>query len=290
MIDLHTHVWDVDAHLTEGFRRVIGESFRATPTGVSTDGDRVLCPPADPDRHWRACQQAEKTVVVAFDMGHAGAVVPNEYVASYVQRHPDRLIGFASVDPRRPDALELLRYAHGTLALRGVKLSSTYQGFHPHDPRAYALYGYCERHGLPILVHQGATIVREAPLALANPVLLEQVAYDFPDLVIIVAHVGFPWASDCVVLMRKQPNVFADISALCYRPWQLYDTLVKAMEGRVTDKLFFGTDWPFTTIDQTVEGLRRVCGMGLGTGFPIVPEALVNDIVQRDPLPAIGLS
>jgi uncharacterized protein len=287
VIDLHTHVWDVDTHLSPSFRRAIGESMRATPSGAVGAG---ACPPADPERHWEACRGAERTVVVAFDMGHVGAVVPNEYVARYVASHPDRLVGFASVDPARPDALELLRYAHETLGLRGLKLSSTYGGFHPHDHRAYPIYRYCQDHGLPIIVHQGATIVREAPLAFANPMLLERVAYDFPGLVIVVAHVGFPWAGDCVVLMRKQPNVFADLSALCYRPWQLYDTLLKALEGRVTDKLFFGTDWPFTTIEQSVEGLRSVARMGVGTGFPTVPTALVDDILQRDPFPSIGLS
>jgi uncharacterized protein len=290
VIDLHTHIWDVDAHLSDSFRHAIGESFRATASGVLMEGGVLRCPPAGPDLHWEACQRAERTVVVAFDMPNAGAVVPNQYVADYVATHPDRLVGFASVDPQRPDALEILRWSHETLGLRGLKLSSTYAGFHPHDPRAYALYRYCERHGLPILVHQGATIVREAPLAFADPVLLEQVAYDFPNLVIIVAHVGFPWASSCVVLMRKQPNVFADLSALCYRPWQLYDTLVKAMEGKVTDKLFFGTDWPFTTIDQTIDGLRHVTRMAQGTHFPVIPDALVDDIIERDPFPQIGLA
>jgi len=62
------------------------------------------------------------------------------------------------------------------------------------------------------------------------------------------------------------------------------------MEGKVTDKLFFGTDWPFTTIDQTIDGLRHVTRMAHGTGFPVIPEALVDDIIERDPFPAIGLT
>lgn len=284
MIDLHSHIWDLDKHLNAGFRQAIGESFKATPAAVSD------CLPATPELHWAACRKASKTVVVAFDMGHSGAIVPNDFVADYVRQHPEHLIGFASVDPQRPEALDMLRWAHADLGLRGLKLSSTYQNIHPHDKRAYALYQYCQDNGLPILVHQGATIIPQAPLSFAHPLLLEQVAWDFPDLNIIVAHLGFPWTADTIVLMRKQSNIFADISALCYRPWQLYNALLMAMEARVAHKIFFGTDWPFTTIEQTVTSLYKLCHMTTGSHFPHIPEALIDELIHTDPLPRLGLA
>jgi predicted TIM-barrel fold metal-dependent hydrolase len=288
VIDLHTHVWDA-SHLDAGFQRAVGGSFAATPTGVLLGPDGPRCPDADPAAHAAANRAATRVVVLAFDMGLAGAVVPNEYVADYVASDPARLIGFASVDPTRRDALERLRHAHETLGLRGLKLSAAYQGVHPEDPRMTPLYRYCEANGLPILLHHGATILPQTPLALGAPLLLDPVAQRHPGLRIVVAHVGFPWATDTVVLMRKHPNVFADLSALSYRPWQLHDTLQKAHEGRVTSKLFFGSDWPFSTFEASVAGLRAVPAIARVVGLPAVGEALIDDILHRDPLIPLGL-
>lgn len=283
MIDLHTHIWDVDKHLSASFQTLMGGSFKATPAATSQ------CAPADPARHWQACQAADKTVVLAFDMGHCGAVVPNEYVANYVQQHPERLVGFASVDPNREDALARLAYAHQTLGLKGLKMSGTYQNVHPHDKRVYALYHYCEQHGLPILLHHGATIFPQAPLAYAQPLLLEQVAHDFPALNIIIAHMGFPWTVDAITVMRKHHNVFADISALCYRPWQLYNALLTAIEATVTERLFFGTDWPFTTIEQTLKALEQLPEMGKNCHLPTVPKAFIDELIHKDSLAQLGI-
>jgi predicted TIM-barrel fold metal-dependent hydrolase len=90
--------------------------------------------------------------------------------------------------------------------------------------------------------------------------------------------------------MRKQANVYADLSALCYRPWQLYNALLMAMEAKVTEKIFFGTDWPFTTIKQTVSALQQLCKMGEGTGFPTIPQPLIDEIIHHNPLPELGLA
>lgn len=284
MIDLHTHIWDVNQHLSTSFQELMGGSFKATPAATSQ------CAPADPERHWQACQAADKTVVLAFDMGHCDAVVPNEYVADYVQQHPERLVGFASVDPNRDDALEHLTHAHQHLGLKGLKMSATYQNVHPHDPRVYVLYEYCQTHGLPILLHHGATIFPQAPLAYAQPLLLEQVAYDFPNLNIIIAHIGFPWTVDAITVMRKHHNVFADISALAYRPWQLYNALLTAIEATVSDRIFFGTDWPFTTINQTLGVLEQLPEMGKNCGFPTVPKSLLDEMIHKDSLTQLGIS
>ncbi len=292
MIDLHTHIWDVDKHLSPSFREVMGESFKATPSAVTQ------CAPATPELHWQAYQHAvtnletapDKVVVLAFDMGHSGAVVPNEYVADYVKSQPEHLVGFASVDPNREDAVGRLKWAHQQLGLKGLKLSGTYQNVHPHADSVYALYRYCEEHGLPILLHHGATIIPQAPLAYAKPLLLEQVAQDFPNLKIVIAHIGFPWTTDAITVMRKHANVFADVSALCYRPWQLYNALIAAMEATVTDKIFFGTDWPFTTLEQTLTALHQLPAMGEHSHFPRVPPDLIDEIIHKDSLAQLGVS
>ena len=116
------------------------------------------------------------------------------------------------------------------LGLCGLKLGPIYQNIHPHDPRIYRVYGAAQELKIPILIHQGAAYPRNAPLEYAQPVLLERVALDFPDLKIVIAHLGHPWEAETIVLVRKQPNVFADISALFYRPWQFYNSMRLADE------------------------------------------------------------
>jgi hypothetical protein len=130
----------------------------------------------------------------------------------------------------------------------------------------------------------------QAPFAYAKPLLLEQVAYDFPALKIIIAHIGFPWTVDAITLMRKHQNVFADISALCYRPWQLYSALLTALEATVTERLFFGTDWPFTTLEQTLKALEQLPDIGKNCHLPTVPKALLDELIHKDSLAQLGIA
>ena len=75
-------------------------------------------------------------------------------------------------------------------------------------------------------------------------------------------------------MTRKQPNVFCEVSALYYRPWQYYNILVTAQEYKITDKIFFGTDYPFTTVEESIEGLRTINRLVEGTGLPRVAEEI----------------
>src|SRR5207302_11471202 len=112
------------------------------------------------------------------------------------------------------------------------------------------------------------TFPRLAPLKFSLPILLEDVAMQFPDLKMIIAHMGHPWIAETIVLIRKQPNFFADISALHYRPWQFYNALVCAKEYGVLNKLLFGSDYPFTTPDATLQSMRDFNKMTEGTNLP----------------------
>jgi predicted TIM-barrel fold metal-dependent hydrolase len=87
---------------------------------------------------------------------------------------------------------------------------------------------------------------------------LQPLAIEFPRLVMVIAHLGHPWINETLVLIRKHRNLFADISALFYRPWQFYNALVMAMEYGVLHRLLLGSDYPFTTPQQTIDALRAV--------------------------------
>ena len=188
-----------------------------------------------------------------------------------------------------PGALEEMARAH-ELGLRGLKLGPIYQGFHPLDGRAFGVYAKAAELGLPILIHQGTTFPRLAPLKVANPLLLEDVALAFPQLQIVIAHMGHPWMAETIVLIRKHPNLYADISALHYRPWQFYNGLILALEYGVEDKLLFGSDWPFATPAETAAGLRSINRFTEGTALPRVPDDVIEQIIGRDSLALLGLT
>ncbi len=271
---MHSHVW-LPEHASPEF---IADLVRAWPEAEGLD--------AGYESHARHAIGASRSVVVAFDAPHAGLIVPDEFVADYVNRDPSRLVGFCSIDAQRPDALKRLDRAVEQLGLRGVKLAPTYQGFDPLSPAALALYEAISERNLPIMWHQGTTFVRKAILAFALPRQIDEVALRFPRLRIVIAHLGHPWISECLAVVRKHPHVYADISALTPRPIQLRSALIEAGEYRCSDKLLFGTDWPFGTIRAHRDQLRT---WEDDQREPAVLRETCRSILTTDPLSALGL-
>lgn len=278
MIDCHTHVGEAGVHLGGEFmadaRRVWGPSLQLGTTL---------------EQHWRHVQTVEYAVVLAFTAPAVGFVVPNDYVAAYVSTHPEKLIGFASVDPRDADAPAELRSAVSSLGLEGLKLGPVYQHFDPLGERAFAVYEAAEELGLPVIWHQGTTFVRDAPLEWARPMTLDTVARAFPRLRIVIAHLGHPWIEEAMATIRKHPSLFADISALESRPWQYYNGLVAALEYGVQEKILFGTDYPFSTVERTIAGLRGINRLVEGTPLPTIPTEVIDAIIERPTLELLGL-
>lgn len=278
MIDCHTHVGESGVHISGVF---LDDAQRAWGSGHRHD---TTLP-----EHWAAMQSVERAVVLAFAAPAVGFVVPNEYVAAYVKEHPEKLIGFASVDPNDPDAPAELRSAVNDLGLRGLKLGPIYQQFEPLSERAFAVYDVAQRLRLPVIWHQGTTFVRDAPLALSRPMVLDDVARNFRELKIVIAHLGHPWIEEAMATIRKHPTLFADISALETRPWQYYNGLISALEYGVADKLLFGSDYPFSTPERAAAGLRAINEQVEGTRLPRVPESVIEEIIEKPVLEILGL-
>ena len=276
IVDCHTHVAAPEHHAPE-FVEDLQRSWGEVPWSASTLDD-----------HWAAMEPVDVAVVLALDAPASGYVVPNDYVAAHVARHPDKLIGFASVDPNRPDALERLDQAVA-LGLRGLKVGPVYQNFDPLGEAGMAVFRSAQRLGLPVLCHQGTTFLRSAPLRLARPFLLDEVARRCPELVIVIAHLGHPWCEETMAVIRKHPYLYSDVSALHTRPFQLYQALVAAAEYRVFDKLLFGSDYPFATPTEMMDALRAIPLLTAGTGLPAVSAAQIEEIIHRPTLEVLGL-
>ena len=129
----------------------------------------------------------------------------------------------------------------------------------------------------------------QAPLECTLPRHLDDVAIRFPEVKIILAHLGHPYEGECVAVIRKHKNVYADISALHYRPFQLYNSLMLVQEYGVWDKLLFGTDYPFTTVNSTIDGLHNLNKMTEGTNLPRLDAEQIETMIYRDSLSLLGL-
>lgn len=280
IIDVHSHTWEYPQHFNDEFRQQAsrakgGSEFDLT---VTLDAYRST-----------GGSKADRTIVFGGKAKLSGLWVDDEYVAQYVAADPDHLIGFLSVDPTQDGWQKEMEVGHQELGMRGIKLLSMYAGFYPSDERLDPLWQYATDHQLPVLLHTGTTFIAQAPLDCTLPRHLDSVATRFPDVRIIMAHLSHPYEGECVVVIRKHPNVYTDVSALHYRPFQLYHSLMLVQEYGVWDKLLFGTDYPFTTVDASIDGLFALNRMLDGTALPRLDETQIRAVIERDALDLLRL-
>ena len=141
-------------------------------------------------------------------------VITNEEIRTLVDLRPEMLIGFASVDPHRSDALEVLDRAFGELGLMGLKLNPAKQRFYPDDRMMWPIYEKCLEYGRPILFHAGLSWEPQTLCKYSHPLRFEEVALEFPALRICLAHFGWPWVQETAMLMIKYPNVYTDTAMM----------------------------------------------------------------------------
>jgi predicted TIM-barrel fold metal-dependent hydrolase len=288
LVDIHTNLMWYPDHYSEEFVASSWEAkkakMRLTPD-VHCDVDDVSWKhnfDCRPEQLLEATKGCDKVVVFAIRAPYTGILGDQEAVAAFARRHSDRFIGWCSVDPNEPACVEQLRYCVNDLGLRGLKLGPIYQNFDPSDPKHLPLFLEAEKLGIPINWHQGTSFVRQGPLKYSNPVLLEDIAVACPGLTMIISHMGHPWETECVVLIRKHPNLYADTSALHYRPWRHYQAFITALEYGVEHKLIFGSDFPSATPAQAIAGLRKVNDIVEGSRFPRFPEEAIEQIIHEN--------
>jgi predicted TIM-barrel fold metal-dependent hydrolase len=279
IVDVHTHVFDAS--------RDFGPKLRS-------DLARCRIDPAAwgdvPARHLETTRTADVAVVFGLQASATDWNIPNDAVAAHVARAPERLLFFTSVDPLQPGCMAELERCHRDLGAVGVKLSPLYQNVHPRDPRCLEIYRYCVRHGLPVLFHSGTSFVGGTLLDYSRPVHFDALAVEFPELRMVLAHLGHPWEGELIAVIRRHPHVYADLSALYYRPWQFYNSMRLLVEYRTEAKVLFGSDFPFTTTGDSLAGVRGVNAILAQSGLPPVPPQVIEDIIHRDTLSLLGLA
>lgn len=280
IIDVHSHAWRFPEDFGDDFIRQAQRARAGQPVDLRVTYEAYAATaPAD-----------TKTIVFGGKARLSQLWVDDRTIADYVAAQPDKLIGFLSIDPTQDGWERELRVGHEELGLRGIKLLPMYAGFSPDDERLHPLWRYARDHALPVLLHTGTTFIAQAPLRFTLPRLIEPVALAFPEVKIILAHLGHPYEGECIATIRKHENVFADISALHYRPFQLYHSLMRAQEYGVWPKLLFGTDFPFTTVNASIAGVRGLNDMLEGTKLPRLDSAQIEAMIHRDSLALLGLA
>jgi len=255
--------------------------------------ERAGYPPMQPlsfDAYAEAMDAVDKSIVFGVRGLATGVRSPNDFTAEWVARAPEKLIGFMAIDPTEDDHLDQVDHCVSELGLRGIKLYPALARYDPSDPTLFPLYDKAQRLGLPILAHLGTHPNPRAALKYSLPMLFDDIAQAFPELKIVMAHMAHPWQRDCAVVLRKHPNVYADVSGSGWvRPWQAWEAFILMMEWGVTDKLLFGSDFPLWTPREGMEKMRRLNDQVEGTNLPRIPEDVIDSIINRDSLAILGL-
>jgi predicted TIM-barrel fold metal-dependent hydrolase len=248
-IDVHVHI-EVDDH---GHASLPPDLAEAASAYFKADGPR-------PDLDSIAAYYRERrmaAVVFTVDaqtaLGHPP--LSNEEIAAGAARHNDVLIPFGSVDPHRPDAVDRVRRLVEDHGVRGFKFHPTVQGFDPSEERWHPLYAALQDAGVVALFHTGQTGIgagmpggRGLRLALSNPMLLDGVAADFPDLQIIMAHPSVPWQEEALAVATHKHNTWIDLSG--WSPKYFPEQLVRAANSYLKKRMLFGSDFPLLTPDR----------------------------------------
>ncbi len=180
----------------------------------------------------------------------------NEEVAEICAENSDILIPFASVDPWKGKAgIREIRRLCRDFGVYGFKFHPTMQGFWPNERQFYPIYEAIQDEGKIALFHTGQTGVGSGMpggmgmrLKYSNPMAIDDVAADFPDLKIIMAHPAFPWQEEALAVCQHKPNVYIDLSG--WSPKYFPEILVKYANSLIKKKVLFGSDWPAITPDR----------------------------------------
>ena len=280
IVDCYTHTWESPSQLG----RCAPADRRPTGPGVDSGAASI-------SRHLAAAEPVDYSFVLGFRSHYLGAHIPNEQVAAYVKRHPGRLLGFAGVDPSQPkEAIAELQRARDELGMVGLSVAPAAQDFHPSNTHAMTVYAEAAQRGMPVLFHTGVHVGPATKLSYAQPVLLDEVAREFPELKMVVAHMGYPWVTETIALLEKHCNVYAEISWLLDRPWPAYHAFLAAYHAEVMDRLLFGSGFPNAPASACIEALYSINHICQGTNLPAIPREQLRGIVERDALALLGIA
>jgi len=259
-IDIHTHAEEpCGCHPEDGYdelQRHMASYFRQPWDS----------PPTIPETaaHYRAQNIAAVIFPVDAERETGYRRYANEEVAELAAENADVLIPFASVDPwKGAMGVREARRMVDAFGIGGFKFHPTMQGFYPNDRMAYPLYEVIQEAGAIALFHTGQTGVGSGMrggngmrLKYSNPMFVDDLAVDFPDMKIILAHPSFPWQEEALAVAQHKPNVHIDLSG--WSPRYFPEILVRYANSILRDKMLFGSDWPMITPERWLADFEEI--------------------------------
>ncbi|HEX2198524.1 MAG TPA: amidohydrolase family protein [Burkholderiales bacterium] len=269
-IDVHTHAWksalQVDDAPTES-QEAMGRYFRYQPQHQTVPEMAAM---------YRKLKMAFVVFTVDGEKG-ASRKITNEEIAELAREHSDVAIPFASVNPHRgAEGVRLAKKLISEYGVKGFKFHPQVQDFMPNDRMAYPLYEVIAEAKLPALFHSGQTGVGAGTrggggirLKYGNPMLVDDVAVDFPDMPIILAHPSFPWQEEALSVATHKPQVYIDLSG--WSPKYFPPILVQYANTLLKDKILFGSDYPVLAPEKWIAEFDKL---------PIKPE--VRPLIMKE--------
>jgi uncharacterized protein len=259
-IDVHTHAWKSALHVDDAptaSQEAMGRYFRYQPQHQTVPEMAAM---------YRRLKMA--FVVFTVDSPKEPRKISNEEIAE-LARKEDNAIAFASINPHRgADGVRLARKLIEEHGVKGFKFHPSVQEFFPNDRMAYPLYEVIAEAKLPALFHTGQTGVGAGTpggggirLKYSHPMLLDDVAADFPEMPIILAHPSFPWQEEALSVATHKPQVYIDLSG--WSPKYFPPILVQYANTLLKDKILFGSDYPVIAPERWMEEFEKL---------PIKPE------------------
>ncbi|MBO0805209.1 MAG: amidohydrolase [Nocardiopsaceae bacterium] len=260
-IDVHTHVHRSvnapPASAADGEHLTAMAAYFKTKAAAFTVDELAA--------HYRERNMAAVTFTIdVADRPLEAAAPTSEEIAERARENADVIIPFGSVDPARgAEGVAMARRLISDYGVRGFKFHPSAQDFYPNDRAAYRLYEVIAEAGLPALFHTGQTGAGAGTrggggirLAYSNPIYLDDVAVDFPDMPIILAHPSFPWQEEALSVATHKPQVYIDLSG--WSPKYFPPILIQYANTLLKDKVLFGTDFPVLTPERWMSDLEKI--------------------------------
>ena len=207
----------------------------------------------------------DKLCLLPLDLFQKGNLGTNEQVSELVHKEPELFIAFASVDPHREDALELIETAFTELGLSGLFLHPSQQKFYPDEEWMYPIYELCIQHNKPIIFHSGMSVRPNTVSKYSHPLRFEEVACKYPDLRICLQHFGWPWIREVCMLLLKYKNVYTDTSLLYFdNPKEFYhqsfgiDIGEHWIDRSLRHQVMFASEEPRLEQHRMIEAIRQI--------------------------------
>jgi predicted TIM-barrel fold metal-dependent hydrolase len=274
-IDIHTHAevscWNPFDAYGEEYDRAADKYFRSSnrPTIAETIA------------HYREKKIGLIMFTVDAESNLGRKRIPNEEIAEAAKANSDMMIAFASIDPHKGKIgareAERLIKEHG---VKGFKFHPTVQGFHPNNKMAYPIYEVINAHKMPVIFHTGHSGIGSGMycggklrLEYSNPMHLDDVAVNFGDMQIVMAHPSFPWQDEALSVATHKPNVWIDLSG--WSPKYFPKQLVHYANTLLKDRVLFGSDYPLITPERWMKDFEEA-----GFKSEVMPGILKGNAVR----------